>query len=61
MHNPRPPQSSFQRLYQDAMLGGADHEVRTGTPPAVLVKMPPSLDPLHRFAAVVAGRRGKGD
>jgi transposase len=55
------PAMSFQRLYQDAMLVRADHEVRTGTPPAVLVKMPPNLDPLHRCTALVAGRRGKGD
>jgi hypothetical protein len=42
------PAMSFQRLYQDAMLVRADHEVRTGTPPAVLVKMPANLDPLYR-------------
>jgi hypothetical protein len=40
---------------------GADHEVRTGTPVAVLVKMPPHLNPLHGCAAVVAGRGGQGD
>ena len=51
----------FQRLYQDTMLVGADHEVRTGTPPAVLVEMPARLDPLDRCAAIVAGRRRKGD
>jgi hypothetical protein len=43
------------------MLVGADHEERTGTPAAVVVELPPSLDPLHRCAAFVAGRRGKGD
>jgi len=53
--------SSFQRLYQDAMLVGEDHVVRTRTPPAVLIKMPPGLYPLHRCAAFVAGRRSKGD
>jgi hypothetical protein len=43
------------------MLVRADHKERTRAPPVVLVKMPPSLDPLHRCAAFVAGRRGKGD
>jgi hypothetical protein len=43
------------------MLVAADHEVGTGTPPTVLVKMPPRLDALDRCAAFVAGRRGKGD
>jgi hypothetical protein len=54
-------QASWQRPDQDAMLVDADHEVRTWAPPAVLVKVPPSLDPLHGCAAFAAGRRGKRD
>jgi hypothetical protein len=57
----RPVDVSFQRLHQGAMLVDAHHEVRTGTPAAVLVEMPPSLDALHRCAAFMAGRRGEGN
>src|SRR5829696_2735870 len=43
------------------MLVAADHEIRTRTPPAVLVEMPLSLDSLHGCATFVAGRRGSRD
>src|SRR3954470_20112849 len=43
------------------MSVATDHEVRAGAPVGVLVEMPPHLDPLHGFAAVVAGRRGQRD
>src|SRR5436190_5363124 len=43
------------------MLVAADHEVRTRTPPAVLVEMPLSLDSLHGCATFVARRRGCRD
>src|SRR5215211_4767402 len=43
------------------MLVAADHEERTGTPPAVLVEVPPNLDPLHGCSTFVAGRRGERD
>src|SRR5215213_9872372 len=43
------------------MLVAADHEERTGTPPAVLVEVPPNLDPLHGCGTFVAGRRGERD
>lgn len=58
---PGSAQLSHERLYQDAMLVAADHEVRTRTPPAVLVEVPLSLDSLHGCATLVARRRGSGD
>ena len=49
-----------QRFDQDAVLVGADHGEH-GTPPAVLVKVPPDLDPLHGCSTLVARRRGERD
>src|SRR3954447_17114753 len=57
----RPGETSHQRLDQDAMLVAADHEERARTPPAVLVEMPPDLDPQHGCSTFVARRRGKRD
>src|SRR3954467_2302628 len=57
----RPRETSHQRLDQDTMLVAADHEEGARTPSAVLVNVPPSLDPLHGRTTFVAGRRGKRD
>src|SRR3954451_22732975 len=56
-----PRETSHQRLDQDAMLVAADHEEGARTPSAVVVEMPPDLDPLHGCSTFVAGRRGKRD
>jgi hypothetical protein len=58
--SPGQRESSHQRLYHDAMFVAADHDARM-TPPAVLVEMPPRLDPLYRCRTLVARRRGKRD
>jgi hypothetical protein len=47
---------SQQRLYHHAVPVAADHEVGTGSPVAVLIKMPPHLHLLHGCAALMARR-----
>src|SRR3954447_3131601 len=57
---PARARASGQRLDENAVLLAADHEVRAGSPPRVLVEMPAGLHALHGRAAGVAGRGCKG-